>query len=185
MCKQGGVKVSVMFAFGRGCGNPLNSGFSPYPQVSSRLESMGHNKAEDESDRRHCIRLESVIVSVAKNGKKKDHKATEKPISAKAAPKANGKKHPITLGTDVDVRSIEFLSTYAWRKVRMEALKKHGPVCQCCGASPATGAVMNVDHIKPRKLFPELALDLDNLQILCGPCNHGKGNWDATDWRKP
>ena len=83
----------------------------------------------------------------------------------------------------VDVTSDAFLSTYEWRKVRMEALKKHGPRCQCCGATPATGAVMNVDHIKPRKKWPSLALDVNNLQILCHDCNHGKGNWDDTDWR--
>ena len=83
----------------------------------------------------------------------------------------------------VDVKTDSFLSTYEWRRVRMIALKKYGPRCQCCGATPADGAVMNVDHIKPRKLFPELALTLDNLQILCHECNHGKGNWDQTDWR--
>ena len=77
-----------------------------------------------------------------------------------------------------------FLQTYEWRRVRMEALKKFGARCQCCGASPETGAVMNVDHIKPRRLFPELALDVRNLQVLCNECNHGKGNWDMTDWRK-
>lgn len=76
-----------------------------------------------------------------------------------------------------------FLQSYEWRKLRMVALKKYGPRCQCCGATPATGATINVDHIKPRKLFPELALDVDNLQILCHECNHGKGNWDQTDWR--
>lgn len=65
----------------------------------------------------------------------------------------------------------------------MQALRKYGPKCMCCGATPDHGAVMNVDHIKPRKLFPHLALDLDNLQILCHVCNHGKGNWDQTDWR--
>lgn len=81
------------------------------------------------------------------------------------------------------VASSDFLHTYEWRKLRMEALKLHGAKCQCCGATPATGAVMNVDHIKPRKLFPELALSLENLQVLCGDCNHGKGNWDQTDWR--
>ena len=42
---------------------------------------------------------------------------------------------------------------------------------------------MHVDHIKPRKLYPALALDVNNLQILCEVCNHGKGNWDMTDWR--
>lgn len=83
----------------------------------------------------------------------------------------------------VDVTGVEFLSTYEWRKVRMMALKKHGARCQCCGASAATGAVIHVDHIKPRKLFPQLALDVDNLQVLCHECNHGKGNWDTTDWR--
>ncbi len=83
----------------------------------------------------------------------------------------------------VDVTSDAFLSTFQWRKVRMEALKKYGPKCQCCGATPSTGAVMNVDHIKPRKKWPSLALDVNNLQILCHDCNHGKGNWDQTDWR--
>ena len=81
------------------------------------------------------------------------------------------------------VNSEAFLQSYEWRQLRMRALKKYGARCQCCGASPATGAVMNVDHIKPRRIYPELALDLDNLQVLCGACNHGKGNWDMTDWR--
>jgi len=84
----------------------------------------------------------------------------------------------------IHTASDAFLMTYEWRKVRMEALKKYGAKCQCCGATPAHGAVMNVDHIKPRKLFPHLALDLNNLQVLCHDCNHGKGNWDMTDWRE-
>jgi 5-methylcytosine-specific restriction endonuclease McrA len=82
-----------------------------------------------------------------------------------------------------NVASDAFLFSYEWRRLRMEALKKHGARCQCCGASPQTGAVMNVDHIKPRRLYPGLALSLDNLQVLCHDCNHGKGNWDMTDWR--
>lgn len=77
----------------------------------------------------------------------------------------------------------DFLLTYEWRKLRMKAIAHYGARCMCCGASPETGAVINVDHIKPRKLFPNLALEFDNLQILCSTCNHGKGNWDMTDWR--
>ena len=76
-----------------------------------------------------------------------------------------------------------FLTSYEWRKLRMEALIKYGRRCMCCGATPSTGAVMNVDHIKPRKRYPELALEINNLQILCHDCNHGKGNWNETDWR--
>lgn len=92
-------------------------------------------------------------------------------------------KAPRTLTSKTDVVGDAFLSSYEWRRLRMQALRKYGARCQCCGASPQTGAVMNVDHIKPRKLFPHLALDLDNLQVLCHECNHGKGNWDQTDWR--
>lgn len=82
------------------------------------------------------------------------------------------------------VMSDAFLESYEWRRVRMQVLKRDGARCECCGATPATGAVMNVDHIRPRRLFPELALDPENLQVLCNPCNHGKGYWDMTDWRK-
>lgn len=53
----------------------------------------------------------------------------------------------------------------------------------CCGANPSDGVKMHVDHIKPRSKFPELALVLDNLQILCEDCNLGKSNKDETDWR--
>lgn len=82
------------------------------------------------------------------------------------------------------IASKEFLKTYEWRKVRMEALVKYESRCMCCGRSPIhKGVVINIDHIKPRKLFPDLALDINNLQVLCNECNHGKGNWDDTDWR--
>ena len=84
-----------------------------------------------------------------------------------------------------DPASDDFLSSYAWRRARMEVLKRDGRRCLCCGTSPEHGAVMHVDHIKPRRLFPQLALDLNNLQVLCAECNHGKGNWDQTDWREP
>jgi hypothetical protein len=76
-----------------------------------------------------------------------------------------------------------FLLTYEWRRARMAALKKYGAKCMCCGATPADGVRMHVDHIKPRKIYPQLALEPDNLQVLCEVCNHGKGNWDMTDWR--
>lgn len=78
----------------------------------------------------------------------------------------------------------EFLQSYAWRQLRMKVLMHYGARCQCCGATPGDGAVMNVDHIKPRKTHPHLALEFNNLQILCGDCNAGKGNWSQTDWRQ-
>ena len=81
------------------------------------------------------------------------------------------------------VTSDAFLQSYEWRKLRMVVLKKRGARCECCGATPQDGIRINVDHVKPRKKFPELALTESNLQVLCHDCNHGKGNWDETDWR--
>lgn len=78
-----------------------------------------------------------------------------------------------------------FLRTPEWKRVRYKALMASNGRCECCGRGPAEGAVLNVDHIKPRHKFPELALDLSNLQVLCGTCNAGKGGWDETDWREP
>lgn len=74
------------------------------------------------------------------------------------------------------INSAEFLQSYEWRQLRFLALQKYGRRCQCCGASPESGAVMHVDHVKPRRKFPALALDINNLQVLCEDCNHGKGN---------
>jgi len=82
------------------------------------------------------------------------------------------------------IESDLFLATYEWRRLRMEVLVERGARCECCGSTPKDGAQMNVDHVKPRKLFPELRLDKSNLQVLCHVCNHGKGNWDQTDWRQ-
>lgn len=90
----------------------------------------------------------------------------------------------LTLKTKPSATSDAFLQSKAWKRLRFQALKQHGMKCQACGASPGTGAVLNVDHILPRRLFPDMALRLDNLQVLCGTCNEGKGNWDMTDARE-
>ena len=83
-----------------------------------------------------------------------------------------------------EVNSAAFLESYEWRKLRYRVLLKYGRTCMCCKAKPGPGRV-HVDHIKPRRKYPELALEFDNLQVLCDECNHGKGNWDETEWREP
>ena len=78
-----------------------------------------------------------------------------------------------------------FYSSREWLSVRYEVLKRDKGICQCCGISAKDGAVMNVDHIKPKWKYPELALDKNNLQTLCARCNQGKWGLDETDWRDP
>lgn len=111
--------------------------------------------------------------------------------NALAVPVSHKKKKPNKAGISrtfvtplPSVATDQFLRTPEWRRLRYDALKLYGCRCQCCGATPESGAVMNVDHIKPRKTHPHLALDIKNLQILCNDCNAGKGNRDSTDWRQ-
>lgn len=78
----------------------------------------------------------------------------------------------------------EFYSSRSWQNLRYEAFKRYGKHCALCGRSTADGVTLHVDHIKPRSKYPEMALDIENLQILCEDCNMGKGARDKTKWRK-
>lgn len=78
-----------------------------------------------------------------------------------------------------------FYVSWDWARLRYRAIQKSGRTCMCCGASAADGAKIHVDHIKPVRRFWHLRLDPDNLQVLCEPCNMGKGSWDETDFRTP
>lgn len=78
----------------------------------------------------------------------------------------------------------KFTNSVAWKAVRFEALKASNGCCVLCGRSNREhGVILHVDHIKPKSKWPELALTLSNLQVLCEDCNMGKGNRDDTDWR--
>lgn len=78
----------------------------------------------------------------------------------------------------------EFLRGKKWRIARYATLMQQGNWCRCCGRRPPD-VILNVDHIQPRSLRPDLAYDFNNLQVLCDDCNAGKGNTDSTDWRNP
>ena len=168
-----------------GCCGPLKK-IDERPKPITKKEYKAQKLAEFLADVNSQKQVAPIIVRPDATKTKKPTKSQRKKLSRKPWRPQPGEvisRQQPTMVSGVCVTTDAFLQTYEWRRVRMMALKKYGPVCQCCGATPATGAVMNVDHIKPRKLFPQLALDVDNLQVLCHECNHGKGNWDMTDWR--
>ena len=72
-----------------------------------------------------------------------------------------------------------FYRTKAWRELRLSILLASDCSCKICGNTSEKGAVLHVDHIKPRSLYPELALDEGNLQVLCEDCNIAKSNNDV------
>lgn len=73
----------------------------------------------------------------------------------------------------------DFYSSWEWKKVRFETIKRWGAKCMCCGSEER----IVVDHIKPRRIYPYLELVKDNLQVLCDDCNKGKSWDDETDFR--
>ncbi len=52
-----------------------------------------------------------------------------------------------------------------WRK---DVLKRDNYTCQRCGAKSAR---LNVHHVKPFALYPELRLDVNNGVTLCDKCH--------------
>ena len=86
-------------------------------------------------------------------------------------------KLPVVSG----VFSRRFYRSRTWLALRYEALRNAHGRCCLCGAS-GVAARLEVDHIKPKSIFPELALDPSNLQVLCRDCNQGKGNTCTFNW---
>lgn len=91
-------------------------------------------------------------------------------------------QRPKNHNSELYERARRFYASYDWRRLRYEILLTFGFRCLACGRSPKEGAIIHVDHIKPLRKHWGLRLDRDNLQPLCDICNHGKGNWDETDF---
>lgn len=129
-------------------------------------------------------KLRGFFKEDEKNGEIKhwmgDRWVTVKPVSKaqrKRLRRKARKQRKAKPTTTIKARS--FYTSWEWKKARYETLKKYGPVCMLCGSDYR----IVVDHIKPVKKFPELALDPDNLQVLCNDCNMGKSNTDYSDFR--
>jgi 5-methylcytosine-specific restriction endonuclease McrA len=76
----------------------------------------------------------------------------------------------------------DFMKSEEWFVLKAQTIAKYGCTCMKCKKIICNWTQINVDHIKPRKYYPHLQNDPDNLQILCGNCNKEKGNQD-TDYR--
>lgn len=85
----------------------------------------------------------------------------------------------------VTLHGRDFYDGWEWKAARFLALKLHGRRCQCCGWSPGSSAgnYLVVDHIKPLRTHPSLALDPNNHQVLCNDCNMGKSYKHHDDFR--
>lgn len=70
----------------------------------------------------------------------------------------------------------QFYSSPEWVIIRGQIIEKEGNICALCGVKIRKKADITVDHIKPRSANLDLALDKNNLRVLCRRCNSQKGN---------
>lgn len=79
----------------------------------------------------------------------------------------SGDKHHNWQGgkTSIAEKIRKSLDYEEWRN---KILERDLYTCQDCGK---VGGYLNVDHIKPFSLFPELRLDINNGRTLCIPCH--------------
>lgn len=75
-----------------------------------------------------------------------------------------------------------FYRSNAWRRVRTRVLEKYGARCCVCGCT-SHDARIDVDHITPRSIAPQLALHVANLQVLCEACHESKTYRDGLHMR--
>jgi len=68
----------------------------------------------------------------------------------------------------------QFYSSPEWVMLRSQVIKEEENICASCGKRIRKQDDITVDHIKPRSKYPELALDRQNLQVLCRKCNSSK-----------
>lgn len=135
----------------------------------------------EDADYRHCcgpLRLVNCALKI--QGKpllppmtRKQFRSLREHVSETKATKPKKKKK----------KGWKFRNTGEWKRLRYMALVRSNGCCDCCGTRAGKGKSLHVDHIKPKSLYPELALRLSNLQVLCPDCNEGKSDWDDTNWR--
>jgi thymidylate synthase (FAD) len=75
------------------------------------------------------------------------------------------------------------LKVWRWQaKYKHFVLKRDGGQCKVCHSVES----LELDHIEPVSLRPDLAFDLDNLQVLCRPCHRKKDAFvrETVRWSK-
>jgi 5-methylcytosine-specific restriction endonuclease McrA len=95
-----------------------------------------------------------------------------------------GKKNgPLPYAKNIKYSNHPFFGSREWLELRYSVLRKSSWKCMSCNRDRKDGIKLHVDHIKPRSKYPELALDINNLQVLCEDCNVGKSNKYEDDFR--
>jgi 5-methylcytosine-specific restriction endonuclease McrA len=89
------------------------------------------------------------------------------------SPASRCEKHAASKGTTKNKPGDPFYSSAAWLRLR-DYKRQQNPLCEQCEKSGKAVAMHAVDHVKPRRDYPELEFDCDNLMSLCERCHNTK-----------
>lgn len=132
-------------------------------------------KVSDKTKKKASERMKGHIFS-DETKKKISETLKRKGIKPKVHFQANGKDNPAWLGgrTSESEKIRKSIQYKQWREL---VFKRDNYICQMCGKR---GIKIQVDHIKPFALFPELRFEVNNGRTLCIEC-HKKT--DTHGWR--
>jgi 5-methylcytosine-specific restriction endonuclease McrA len=65
-----------------------------------------------------------------------------------------------------------------WASLRLRRIAEERGICQGCGTRRASGARLIGHHARPLRTHPQLALDEENVVVLCPGC-HEAVHWVA------
>ena len=75
-----------------------------------------------------------------------------------------------------DLKNSGWYGKGAWKRIRLQALNRDHWLCQECLRNGRITSAREVHHKQPLEEFPELGLELDNLESLCHECHEATKN---------
>ncbi|MGL4850956.1 MAG: HNH endonuclease [Clostridium sp.] len=79
---------------------------------------------------------------------------------------------------------MKILTSTRWRRLRLKIIQRDNGCCQRClnKFGIINGSELQVHHIKPRSVYPELIYDESNLITMCKLCNVELGTREELDF---
>ena len=72
-----------------------------------------------------------------------------------------------------------FYTSAPWRKLRAYVLTIN-PLCWYCNLSGNKTPAVIGDHYRPKRLYPDLSLEEQNIRPCCDTCHQIKRGWEKT-----